>query len=591
MEEFSRDIGSPFRYILDIPDQLRYGLKRWGRLSEEDLTEMVSWTGTRVGDVKLAFRNETYGSRSLRSPIVRGCPVCLQEDLAETGGLAPSLMALRGDWQYRDCVICIRHEHPLIPLWQEDGVMERFDSASQFALLKSQIVSHDLQVPRGIPTAYDFWLDARFEGVKGRDWLATLPTEAVTTVGRLLGTHICGYMPSDVKDDVTLLSQALNAGFSVLAKGPEAYRAKLDELAERADGALAEPKQAFGVLYSRLANEALDIPGFDTFRSIMRDCIIENWPLPTGTMVLGEPLAERYLHSVWTVAAEAKMPPLKMESLLIQAGAILEGDIRPRNRKVFRAADYAELIAEMPYLVGEREVRLKFGANKREFNALVAAGILKPRFEKKGHRVLWNISDCLAQLNNLQAKAPKTVLEADPEWDTMLRISSKQSVTLQKVFEAALSGSLTIAMTAGQEGFHAIRVKKDSLREWMSNESHPSRIQSLTGSVSLSEFGRRAGIRNPVHLAALVEAGLIEVYEVRHPVTARLQIRISDDSAAMFCATYATIGTLSEEYGLSPNVVRARLAGAELPRVALDVTHAAPIWRRDEALTLFTSDL
>ncbi|MBQ4827153.1 hypothetical protein J4729_21785 [Leisingera sp. HS039] len=56
-------------------------LAKWGHLTDIQIEEMPSWTGRICGDARILFSGEIYVSRSLRNPVVRGCPKCLREDL------------------------------------------------------------------------------------------------------------------------------------------------------------------------------------------------------------------------------------------------------------------------------------------------------------------------------------------------------------------------------------------------------------------------------------------------------------------------------------------------------------------------------
>ena len=52
------------------------------------------------------FRNETYVSRALINPVIRGCPSCLRGDV--TSELMPpqGQMAMQGHWQLRYVEVC-----------------------------------------------------------------------------------------------------------------------------------------------------------------------------------------------------------------------------------------------------------------------------------------------------------------------------------------------------------------------------------------------------------------------------------------------------------------------------------------------------
>lgn len=69
-------------------------LAQWGRLSDEQLAELVSWTGERIGDVRMKLRGEVFVSRALRNPIIRGCPACLRYDLGKRSPEDPPIAVM-----------------------------------------------------------------------------------------------------------------------------------------------------------------------------------------------------------------------------------------------------------------------------------------------------------------------------------------------------------------------------------------------------------------------------------------------------------------------------------------------------------------
>jgi hypothetical protein len=76
-----------------------------------------------------------------------------------------------------------------------------------------------------------------------------------------------------------------------------------------ADGANDRPNKAFGPLFQKLSQDCRP------FRKLLRDRILEVWPIAPGTDLLGEVVAERRLHSVLTAAQEAGIGAAPMEQL------------------------------------------------------------------------------------------------------------------------------------------------------------------------------------------------------------------------------------------------------------------------------------
>ncbi|XDA98363.1 TniQ family protein [Sulfitobacter sp. LCG007] len=118
MSDFSIDVGHQIRRFLDLETAALDCLAEAAGLEPAIRDELASWTGVPAGDVRMAFRGEAFVSRALRNPVIRGCPLCLQEDAQATPGHPERLMAMRGDWLLRSVNLCCRHHHPLVPLWE-----------------------------------------------------------------------------------------------------------------------------------------------------------------------------------------------------------------------------------------------------------------------------------------------------------------------------------------------------------------------------------------------------------------------------------------------------------------------------------------
>lgn len=398
--DLAYDMGAPFKRLLNQDEEAFGALAGWADLDPGVMAELLSWTGVRAGNVRMEFRGELYVSRALRNPVMRGCPVCLREDAAGASGPAHAAMVLRGDWQFREVTLCIRHGHPLVPLWQATAPKDRFDIGARLQEIAADILSGALDQPSRPASAYDLWLDRRLEDGTDDTWLKNHPVFVVTTLCRMLGQTLLG---EDSPEDDNVSGSIHAVGFGVLVAGEAAIRAALDQIAENSTGAWDEPKKAFGPLYSRLNRDYLNDPGFDLFRKILRECILDNWPLGPGDMVLGEAVQERRLHSLLTAEKEIGIGATVLEHFLSEAGAIRSDDPRPFGRRLFEARTYAELLAEIPTLVGPIAMRTAMGATRGELSALSEAGVLTPRTRVETVKKPWRISDGLALVAELSA--------------------------------------------------------------------------------------------------------------------------------------------------------------------------------------------
>lgn len=161
---FAYDLAGAFKWFLQGDSEVVKMLGNWARLSDHDLQEMLSWTGTPVGKIRLQFRGEPVISRALNNPVVEGCPTCLREDAQDNHGEPLVRMAMRGDWQMREVSICLRHCRLLVSLWTETGPLQRFDVQDQLSNILDRIMSGELDGDSVIPSNFDQWLDDRLSG-------------------------------------------------------------------------------------------------------------------------------------------------------------------------------------------------------------------------------------------------------------------------------------------------------------------------------------------------------------------------------------------------------------------------------------------
>ena len=576
--ELAYDMGAPFKRLLE-QDELAFGnVANWAKLAPDTMEELLSWTGTRAGNVRMRFRGELYVSRALRNPVMRGCPACLREDAAGTTGPPHGAMAMRGDWQFREVTLCLRHGRPLVPLWTAAAPRDRFDIGARLREIESNILSGALDQRSQIPSPYDIWLDQRLADGSDTTWFRDHPVFTVTTLCRLLGQAL---LKDNTPEDDSASGGIHAAGFNVAVRGEAAIRDALDQIAAMATGAWDEPQKAFGPLYSRLNRDYLKEPGFDAFREILRDCILENWPLAAGEMVLGKPLPERRFHSLITAARETGIGPRVLAHFLTEAGAIPLNDLRPPGRRLFDAQVYAGLLAEIPTLVGPIAMRTAMGATKKELVALEEEGVLTPRTRVQTVKNPWRMSDGLALVTELSARAV-TVEDKDKNWETLLLARRRSKVALDTLVRAIRDTHLTVGQRAGVPGFHGIVILKSEV-DVLAAPARAVRdkvLEEVPGSMAAAEFGRGIGLRDGGVFQAMIEAGHVTAYQIINPRTGRAQYRMTPEDMAAFHRRFVTLTTISAETGQHRNTLKVLLAVRRIGPFSPEGKDFGPVYLR-----------
>jgi hypothetical protein len=260
-------------------------------------------------------------------------------------------------------------------------------------------------------------------------------------------------------------------------------------------------------MYLCLARDHLREPGFALFGRILRECVLDHWPIAPGETLIGEVAAERRLHSVATAAEEAGVSVEVITQFLIEAGAVQEGDDRPSSRQVFEARPYAELLAEIPTLVGPRAMREAMGATKTELAALEEEGLLIPRTRVARIKNPWRISDGLALVADLAARATP-VAEDDRAWEILLLARKRTRVSVADLVAAIRDGRLMV----GQQAV-VLMADVDALPPSRRRATAPHDIDTA-GTTSAASFGRSVGLRDDGNFLALVESGHLPAVQV-----------------------------------------------------------------------------
>lgn len=573
------DMGTSFKKLLDQHEEALETFESWANLSPEVMAEMLSWTGLKSGNVRMRFRGELYVSRALRNPVMRGCPMCLRQDAAETDRAAHEFMVMRGDWHFREVMICVQHQHPLVPLWQTATLRDRFNIGARLEEISGDIMLGAFDQAARVPSAYDCWLDQRLQDGSDTTWLADHSVFAVTTMCRYLGKAVAMH-------DGTEVDREHAAGFDIMKAGENEIRKALDQIAAMATEAQDEPRKIFGPLYTLLNRDYLNDPDFDSFRKILRGSILDHWPMAAGDVVLGEALPQRRLHSLRTAAFESGVGAKVLEQFLIEAGAIVEHDPRPESRRLFDAQANAELLAEIPTLVGPIAMRQAMGATKMELIALAESGILRPRTRVEKVKNPWRISDGVKLVSELSSDAI-TVEADDTKWETLLRACRRSGTRLDDLIARIRDKSLAVGRKSGESGFHGIVVPKHDVDALATlAQSTPKTVSATLPGMAAASFGRSLGLRDGGVFQAMVEGGYVPASRIINPQTKRPQYWMTPENMTAFHRQFVTLTSLSAETGQHRNTLKMQLAAKTAPRFCPEGQDFGPVYLRDDVIKI-----
>jgi hypothetical protein len=575
--DFAMNMGFSIKKIINLEDNAVRDLAECGGLTGEQIEELVSWTGQAVGGVQMAFRNEIFVSRAVRNPIMRGCPICLREDVEIDPSRPISRMAMQGDWQLRKLNLCVAHQHPMVPLRKNDLPTDRFNISKRLAEILPAVLEGRLEQPRVTPSPYDLWLSNRLDTGLDNTWLADKSLYAATTFCNLFGTALQQLQFSPDGIGYAVETAAHDVGFDVARQGEVSIRAAFNALAARADGQNDEPKKAFGKIYSDLSQAHVDKPEFAPFRKLLRDCIIGIWLVAADEDVLGITQKERLLHSIKSAAHETGIGAGLLEHFLVYAGAISADDKRPAARKTFDAKAYQELIAEIPTLVGSLEMQQRIGATQHQLASLAEDKVLRPRIDILTIKAPWQVADGMALIAELQGMA-SSIQRKDKRWETIQMARRRSDLSVGTLIAAVRARQLHVGHREdlwGYAGFSVLKSEVDALKPPRKDEQEESMI-------SAAAFARSVGMRREGWFEKLMAAGLMTGTRMLHPKIGGMRVYVSKKDIIEFHARFVTASTMEREFGLHRRTLFAKLKAAHVKAFAPNTQDFGALYLRED---------
>jgi hypothetical protein len=484
-------------------------------------------------------------------------------------------MAMRGDWQFREVTLCLKHRHLLVPLWTEKGREARYDFALRLKEIEADLLAGNLERPVCDPTEHDLWLDRRMEDGEDTTWLANHGLYPATAFCRLLGMELLRLRPDPGQDEIHRLRAAQQAGFSVARQGEAAISAAFMALVEASDGKREEPKAVFGHLHTKLRTDYAHDPVFDLFRHLLRECILSVWPVGAGETVLGEVQTERRLHSLCSAAREIRVSEELLEPFLIEAGALTAGDPRYSNRRVFSAQDHAGLLAEIPTFVSLHTLKRAIGISRTELARLVSEGLLTPRVQNEAVHLRWSLAQAKHLLSGLIMKALQ-ISTTDPGWEPLLTASRRCRQPIAALLDAVQNGRLEIGAVG--VGFSDLRLRTGEVDRL----ARPSDVPDAETLITASAFGISVGIKDKGRFGALIDAGHTPATPLRNPKTGIANIFVTAADIADFHRRFVTMRTLTAETGRAIPELRAELKRAAVAVFSPDGQDFGRLFLREE---------
>jgi hypothetical protein len=253
------------------------------------------------------------------------------------------------------------------------------------------------------------------------------------------------------------LALATSVGFQLLDSGPTKIAAYFESLRQSPGKPQDRPQARYGRIYDWLKRGAGSGPELEPLRAILRQHILDNWPLGAGDQALDYILKTRRLHSIRTAAMTHNLHPKRLRRILIDAGIITETDL-PDFEVLFSAAEAQEILEQASGSVAFSAAQKRLGMTRSQMDALIRAGILKPG--EGGEKARPRFTEATIQ----HWLTFFTSFPSSPKWESRIGIAEaarKNGSSTDRVLSLILDRSLTqVYSVQGVTGLSAVLIDK-----------------------------------------------------------------------------------------------------------------------------------
>ncbi|MEP2984617.1 MAG: TniQ family protein [Sulfitobacter sp.] len=331
------------------------------------------------------LRGEHVSAEMFSSPFTVFCPACLRGDDLASGG-KQAMRRHRWIWQLGVVRTCPDHGLPLMrrkaafsgDRYHELAIMVP-ETGDRLEALIAPLTA------RSVSPLQNYVLD-RLAGKTVASWLDGEGLDQAVRASEMLGILVAfGPTPNLNKLTDDDWDRAGAVGYIYSSQGEAGIRQALFEVQARANygGSNPGPQHVFGRLYQWLSRSRAK-KDLGDIKRILREHILDTMEVAAGSVVLGEELADRRLHTCATLARETGLDPRTLRGVLA-ARSLIPEDAPLGSNHVFDAELGRKVARSMWRLVPVAGLPKKLGCTRPMAEQLVAERILTPIVSEVSH--------------------------------------------------------------------------------------------------------------------------------------------------------------------------------------------------------------
>lgn len=369
---FCSDVGLNYKeLILGDNEQI----ERLAMLAAVDAEALKFWTPRvlergwfQLGKAELKFTCFTRNRTKV-------CPQCLKEDR----NLNPkSLPAHRGIWQLNAIRSCHIHNCTLQELPASKSGKPQFDFAE--VVDTAEITPSDPIDPA--TQEFEKHLVRRITGTENKSWFGRLPFHVVSQTAENLGALLL-YGPDRHRDTLTSKEwiDAGAHGYTNMRHGAWLVKDALARFQRKAPIDHTLYRTRFKLFFDWLRERDED-PAFDVIRDLVREFVFTNYPIPTGSIVLGQPCPKQTMFTISkasrTFGISQRQLGMRLKDLSIAKR--VKGGTSYELKRYIDEELILQIKTDIEQLTNATQTSELLGINRFILKQLTQAGLLKKFF-------------------------------------------------------------------------------------------------------------------------------------------------------------------------------------------------------------------
>lgn len=386
-------------------------IERVSRLTGEQLWRLERMTFLHKGTRMRSIGGQLVQAEFVDTGARRFCPRCLLEDLAPDSP-SDGMPVGRIVWQIKATQVCHRH-NLVLKRRSINAYPDRFKNLPEFIDSEAELDRLAAAAETCEFSTLQEYMMKRIAGEKGPGWLDDQPLDVAVRACELLGMLLIGQPWADLEKLAPMERiAAQNAGYEYAEAGTtglhEAFQVVYDRHVESGMG--GGVYAILGRLYRwPYLNKQNDDP--DSFRTLLREFLLDRCALPEGCILLGEPVDRQRVHTTYTLSGKARLQLEPLRIALVRAGLIADVKGRFLQHCIFDARAGERVAERMKTSISTKRMETFLNCTRGQAEQLTRSGTI-PRLVPVGDAcsgILTNVAreDAEAFLTKLMGCAIK----------------------------------------------------------------------------------------------------------------------------------------------------------------------------------------